>query len=265
MSFKPLKEGLDEWKRTQESIELAKIIINPPKPQPIIIPLERKTERRAERVIHGEVAWKPINREAAMLISKAPWWAHAVPDIKEIRKVEEEIEPKKPKKIRKHKNMNEPDIIQQAGNHGWGSDPKLIKISPGAPDGIMINMDEMTVRILDRINKHPQQLTPLARAAVDARNVLHESMSQLGGVLEDFGTKSKLGLEDIRQTRFSMVSEINHMSKELKEVRQFFMGPDYKEEITRLREFVDLCERLQKLKESGMLDAIGDTMIKLAQ
>jgi hypothetical protein len=30
----------------------------------------------------------------------------------------------------------------------------------------------------------------------------------------------------------------------------------------RLREFVELCERLQKLKESGFLDAVADTMIK---
>jgi len=32
----------------------------------------------------------------------------------------------------------------------------------------------------------------------------------------------------------------------------------------RLSEFVDLCERLKKLKDSGFLDTVADTMIRLA-
>ena len=36
------------------------------------------------------------------------------------------------------------------------------------------------------------------------------------------------------------------------------------EEIARLKEFVDLCERLQRLKRDGVLDALANTMIKLA-
>ena len=39
---------------------------------------------------------------------------------------------------------------------------------------------------------------------------------------------------------------------------------DYKEEVARLKDFVDLCERLQKLKESGFLDSVADTMLGLA-
>ena len=36
------------------------------------------------------------------------------------------------------------------------------------------------------------------------------------------------------------------------------------EEIARLKEFVDLCERLQRLKRDGVLDALANTIIKLA-
>ena len=36
------------------------------------------------------------------------------------------------------------------------------------------------------------------------------------------------------------------------------------EEIARLKEFVDLCERLQRLKRNGVLDALAKTIIKLA-
>jgi len=36
------------------------------------------------------------------------------------------------------------------------------------------------------------------------------------------------------------------------------------EEIARLKEFVDLCERLQRLKRDAVLDALANTIIKLA-
>jgi hypothetical protein len=49
----------------------------------------------------------------------------------------------------------------------------------------------------------------------------------------------------------------------LKEVRQFFLEESYETEIQRLHEFIDLCERLQALKESGFLDIVADTMLKL--
>ena len=35
-------------------------------------------------------------------------------------------------------------------------------------------------------------------------------------------------------------------------------------EIARLKEFVNLCERLRRLKRNGVLDALADTIIKLA-
>jgi hypothetical protein len=49
----------------------------------------------------------------------------------------------------------------------------------------------------------------------------------------------------------------------LKDVRTFFLEGDYEKQIDRLREFIDLCERLKALKDSGTLDAIADTILKL--
>jgi hypothetical protein len=55
------------------------------------------------------------------------------------------------------------------------------------------------------------------------------------------------------------------MTNALKEVRQFFIGSDYKAEMERLSEFVALCERMQKLKDTGFLDRVADTMLNLAE
>jgi hypothetical protein len=126
------------------------------------------------------------------------------------------------------------------------------------------NINEVAVNILAEINKQPHQVTALARAAIDARNVLDENMKQIGPVMEDFNARVKVALEDVRQSRMAVVGEVAHLLQPLKELRAFLLGKDYEFEIARLKEFCDLCERLAKLKKDGTLDAIADTIIKLA-
>lgn len=258
----PFKDGLEkiqqewrkqEWDRLQEE-ERKKPIVEPE-------PVPRRIVRAPEKVLNSTVNWKPVDRVAARMIYKSPWWARPITKIEDIRKEEVE-QPIKKNKIRKHKIMDGDSMVAVDRPFGYQDNGAVkTQIINGE---VHINLADIAVKVLERINKHPQQLTPLARAATDASNVLNESMAGLGGVLEDFQSKSKIMLEDIRQTRFSMVNEVNHMNKEIKELRQFFLGSDYKEEISRLKEFVELCERLEKLKKSGMLDAIGDTMIRLS-
>jgi len=126
------------------------------------------------------------------------------------------------------------------------------------------SIHDMAVKVIADINREPQQLTALARAAVDARNVLEENMKQIGPVMEGFNARVKVALEDVRQSRMAIVGEVAHLLQPLKEVRAFLLGPDYQHEIARLKEFCDLCERLAQLKKDGTLDAIADTIIKLA-
>jgi len=81
--------------------------------------------------------------------------------------------------------------------------------------------------------------------------------------MERFRANTGKYLEEIRQTRFSVVRETAEMAAPLKDVRQFFIGADYREQVDRLKEFVSLCERLKALKDSGFLDKVADTMIRL--
>ena len=74
----------------------------------------------------------------------------------------------------------------------------------------------------------------------------------------------KRGIEDFRSCRMTMVQEIAMIMAPLKDIRTFFLGADHKEEIARLRDFIELCERLQKLRDSGFLDSIAETMLRLA-
>jgi hypothetical protein len=65
-------------------------------------------------------------------------------------------------------------------------------------------------------------------------------------------------------TRMAIVAETALSLKPFEDVRRFFLSDQHAEEITRLREFVDLCERLQRLKATGFLDTVADTILRLA-
>ena len=71
-------------------------------------------------------------------------------------------------------------------------------------------------------------------------------------------------LELIRGMRMASKIEVSEMMKPLEDIRKFFLGKNHEEEVKRLTEFVELCERLEKLKKSGFLDSVADTMLKLS-
>lgn len=71
-------------------------------------------------------------------------------------------------------------------------------------------------------------------------------------------------IETFRAMRMTTTTEVAAMLKPLEDLRKFFLGAEHDREIERLREFVDLCERLEKLKQSGFLDTVADTLLKLS-
>lgn len=126
------------------------------------------------------------------------------------------------------------------------------------------NMDDVRRVICDEISKLPQHHAgPVVKAAEDARKVIDELLHGIGEEMEKFKADAKLYIDDIRQTRFAVVSEVGQMKSGLSDVRNFLMGPDHDEQIRRLTEFVELCERLNALRNSGFLDRMVDTMLRL--
>lgn len=80
----------------------------------------------------------------------------------------------------------------------------------------------------------------------------------------DWMKESKSMLEELRSWRMATTLEAKTAVRELADLRKFFLGPDHLEEMARLKEFVDVCERLERLKKNGTMDLIADTIIKLA-
>lgn len=111
--------------------------------------------------------------------------------------------------------------------------------------------------------ERPGQLEELTRQTKVAREALFEAMKGIGDAVELFTPKSNEYLGQIRQFRMAAVAEFSIALKQFEDVRKFFLSERHDQEIVRLREFVDLCERLQRLKQSGFLDAVAETMLRL--
>jgi hypothetical protein len=254
--YKDFKDALRDWTDRPPAKPAP-----PPAPPAPAIPHHIYQPGPSERVVGGNIIREPIDRVAARVVASAPWY-YQPPD-QPTRETERPVK-------RRHKKMK--GDIQTKGEEVLG-ERNFIPGGPGQEGSVrskliggeeFLNMDDMVVRIIDEINKSPQRLTPLARAALDARTVIDESMAHIGVSMDGFKENVTKFLQEIRTTRMNFVSEANYMLGPLKDIRQFFLESTYEIEVNRLREFVNLCERLQKLKDSGFLDTVADTMIRLA-
>lgn len=234
--------------------------------KPIVIPETKQKwkSKTRERVDGGDPVRTPIDRVAARVVAPAPWWAMPPQTTKkaETKKAETKTKKNRNKKMKQAydivTNKGDIDIPNQTSTTASGL--KIYRVN--GED--MFKMEDIAAMICAEIAKLPKETRPNVKAAEDARRIIDELMQGIGGDMEKFRADSKRYLEDIRNVRFAIVTETSQMTGALKEVRQFFLGGDYREEINRLKEFVDLCERLQKLKECGFLDNVADTMLKLA-
>jgi DNA anti-recombination protein RmuC len=109
----------------------------------------------------------------------------------------------------------------------------------------------------------PSALEAMVANVNENRRVLDEGLRYIESAQKEFAAGAKGFLGDIRATRMASVSEMNQILQPLRDIRKFFLGPEHEVEITRLREFIDLCERLEGLKTRGTLDALADTILKL--
>lgn len=119
--------------------------------------------------------------------------------------------------------------------------------------------------LCNEADKLPKQSKPTVKEAQDAREIVNTLLSGMGGDIEDFKKISNQYIADIRAVRMAVATEVSQIIQPLSDIRKFFLAHDHKDEVARLKEFVDLCERLQALKSTGFLDTVADTMLKLTE
>lgn len=124
-----------------------------------------------------------------------------------------------------------------------------------------VEIGQATVKAIDQNIR--QQNEFVARVA-DAKLALELAVNSFRKdsltFLDEMGTY----LVNVRQTRMALDQETRHLLTAAGDVRKFFLSEDHPRELERLKEFVAIMERLQALKNSGFLDAVTDTILKLA-
>jgi len=245
-----LKEELNRYEKklaTESISTTAAICEADEKPQP-----PKLRDRPSEKVVGGDILWKPIDRAAAMLLAKAPWWAQP-PQVSTPK-----IEQPQPKP-RKEKRMSQ---IKTAGYAPPGVNPDALVIEEKSGDQLN---HEISKEFVKRTSKTLDQSGELVEKAMDARAAMDVMCETWKASWMDFQETSDARLKELRMTRIAMDSEMRQLMASLREVRAFFLDKDYATEIARLKDFVETCERLQKLKDSGFLDSVADTMLRLAE
>ena len=203
--------------------------------------------KRGEKVVGSDIKWKPVDKTAALVVAKAPWWAKAPPETKP-----EKQSNQKPKSM---------STIKGTPNAAINPTAQIVRYK--TEDEMSELIAAQTVKATEKVIKSSS--TELVDKAIDARAALDLMASSWQVSWMEFIENSDKRINSMRQTRMAFDVETRQLMASLREVRQFFLDKDYATEIARLKEFVDTCERLQKLKESGFLDSVADTMLRLSE
>lgn len=145
-------------------------------------------------------------------------------------------------------------------------------LPPGSRAGAIKDLtdDEITIPLAQ---KTPKLAEGALEKVLTLKERMEEAMNALDAACNRFRVDTlewvKEGLPkilvEVRQIRAAFSVEFSQLVKQLEELRKFFIGPIYDEELKRLKDFVETCERLKVLKDSGFLDSVADTMLRLAR
>lgn len=109
----------------------------------------------------------------------------------------------------------------------------------------------------------PDQITELLNKTLAAKEALYAAMADLGETVSGFKKLTDEYSKDLHAFRSSVILDLGAAKKEMADVRKFFLEKEHVTEIDRLKEFIQLCERLKALKDAGVLDVITDAILKL--
>jgi hypothetical protein len=114
-------------------------------------------------------------------------------------------------------------------------------------------MMENAVQIFDELGKQ----------MVGFRGTLEELLDQVTDLTQVINPQIVNHIQNIRTLRQTVVTELQQALTAMRDVRKFFLESDYAKEMERLERFMATCRQLQELKQSGVLDAVCDTAIRL--
>ena len=210
--------------------------------------IRHKKQSQDKKVEAGGIRYEPIDRVAARVIAPAPWHCKPV-----------NVPPSQKQEIQE---MTDTNTNMDALMAKYAK--KITTVLRTNMEGL-ISVDSLDEMLIEAVEEAlPAELKEMTEGAINARRMIRACTEDLGQDLGDLYRATTDARERLRNDRMTLVRECGTISNALRDVRQFFLGPDHKREVARLEEFVSLCERLNALKESGFLDSVADTMLRLS-
>lgn len=123
---------------------------------------------------------------------------------------------------------------------------------------------EIGQKLVQQTKTNLQQQRDFVAEVQDAKMALELAVTTFRKSTVDFLDEMTRYLTDVRQTKIALGTETRGLLAQCQDVRTFFLSPEHTNEVQRLKEFVEICERLKALKDSGFLDNVADTILKLA-
>ena len=123
---------------------------------------------------------------------------------------------------------------------------------------------DLSEKITMEAPQTPKTTAEIVNATLEMSAHVMDQMAEINKIIEAFKPVYKNYIGELRGARMGIASEVNTIRKDLEDLRKFFLADEHTTEMKRLQEFVTLCERLKALKESGFLDTVAETMLKLS-
>jgi hypothetical protein len=132
--------------------------------------------------------------------------------------------------------------------------------APQRADDPVFNMTT-SGRALEEVTSLMKEANAEAAGARETLQKVADQMRELGDLL---GPQMAAELKLLREHRMAVVNEARDMLVAIRDIRKFFLEADHKTEMERLDRFIRMCKELKALKEDGTLDAILDSVLRLA-
>jgi len=122
---------------------------------------------------------------------------------------------------------------------------------------------ELSEGILKRRTEMENANIDLALRVLAAMESMEWSVTHFGSAWHQWGKTANERLHDLRMWRMAFENEVKTLLRDASDIRKFFLDEKHVEEVRRLKEFVEVCERLKALKTDGTLDALINAILTL--
>jgi hypothetical protein len=242
-----------EFKDVQEALSYARILAKPIIYPDELSPLSLYKQKPKDLVVGGDPVRTPIDRVAARVVSPAPEWAKPPPP--------PATKDERPS-IRLKQMKHSEDDLKNNALRSQGVMPDSGKLLVSRKKDADFNV-ELTAKSVEVATQKVVESENLVRRAEEAAAAMEYLVNHVPVSWIQYRDYMLQALRDARATKVAIEIETKQTLAALADIRKFFLDSRHEEEVQRLKEFVTLCERLRDLRDSGFLDTVCDTILRL--